>query len=259
MMNYTPKIVDNFWNFFEENKNLINRCFNHLFKRLPDYEGRKYSYNNLIIRMHELNVFCKFSLKKIAIKEKKEHLINKNNLTKKDLIESGVNVSKRWENYIYNWIRKILLERSYIENSYQSRYIYNSSLFDYPYKENYTYWAETEYKKSNNTEETNEKKPITRRGKIYPPHFDNRIHPSEEYFDNPLDTLLAAETEQLILDNLNCKYEKEIYNLLKQEICSKDISYSLKLSISYTNKKIRKIRNIIRSNTTTLEGKKNEN
>lgn len=252
MITYTPKIVDNFWNLFEENRDLINRCFNHLFKRLPDYEGKKYSYNNLIIRMHELNVFCKFSLKKIAIKEKKEHLINKINLTKKDLIESGVDVSKRWEKYIYNWIQKILQERFYIENSYQSRYIYNCSLFDYPYKENYTYWAETEYKRYNNTEESDEKKSVTRRGKIYPPCFNNRLHPSEEYFDDPLDLLLAAETEQLILENLNGKFEKEIYHLLKQEICSKDISYSLKLSISYINKKIKKIKQIAESNTTTF-------
>lgn len=81
------RIVEDYWENYKNHEELIKRCFHYLFlTKYPNTEGAQNSYQELVVEFSRLNVFSRFQASKHP-----DHL-----------------VSKKFEAFIYNWVRKVL-------------------------------------------------------------------------------------------------------------------------------------------------------
>lgn len=244
----TVHIVDNFWDNYQNNEDLILRCFRYLFKRHPDNEGESGSFNNLLIRMKELKVFERFDIMKIAIAAKEKGLISEGDLsevcTESSLKDLGINVDKKWEQFIYKWIEKII-SYEYRRNGRHSRtFINGEDAVNYGIPvQNKTSWIQDPKKAASYSEKFNAYS-NDRRGRKFPPTFSGRYIAGEDEFDNQLDALSTSELKSSIIDKLTGKNDIRIFELMLLNKTEKEISEELNFSKQYIGSIIRKIRMI---------------
>ena len=240
----TTRIVENFWDKIKTNEPIIKRCFVHHFKRHPDPEGRDASYNNLLIRLNELKVFERFELRKLVIAAKAEGLIGDRTLTPELLKEIGINVEKKWEQFLYKWIENIV-NYEYNRNGNRSRrFVNGETLTDYGTpKEDVTSWIE-DREEAKTYEQKYAEYGEERRGRLFPPTFSNRYIAGEEGFDNQLEAFSASELRSQIIKRLTGKNDRAIFDLMEQGISEKEIGEKLDFSKQYVGSVIRKIRGI---------------
>jgi len=244
----TIRIVKNFWENVEENKELILRCFTNLFHRLPDADGIDGSFNNLMLRFYELKVFERFDLKKLLKAAGKEGSLNDNDITKDNLEKIGINVEKKWENFIYMWILKIIRDEYNRNGKWLKTFRHNDYYVDYGMpKEKVSNWLETEEDIKKYNEKLASYKEGDRRGRKYAPTFKERIIPSGEEFDNPLDSLSAKRLRESILVRLTGKNDKAVFELLEKGFAVKDICIKFNKSQQYINEIVREIRSITKN------------
>ena len=95
-MSYTSTLnienkVDIFWENVKKHEAIIKRCFNYLLRRFPDYDGKDSAYNNMIIRLWELDVLFRFNIKRVLAKrlDVSEESISDDLITKESLKAHG--------------------------------------------------------------------------------------------------------------------------------------------------------------------------
>jgi hypothetical protein len=239
------RIVENFWDNFFNNEVLIRKCFFHHYNRHPDPENLDGSYNNLIIKLHEYNVFGRFDLKKLMVAAGLSVAFIQSDMeAEAELDGAGVNLSKKWEQFIYKWIEKIINEEYNKNGKRSKRFLHGEKLVDYGVpQEERTSWIQNS-EEATMYEERFVKYTDDRRGRKFPPSFSNRYVAGEEEFDSPLEALEATDTRKAILDRLKGKNDESVFNLLEQGLTEKDIAGKLGFTQQYVGPIIRKIRGI---------------
>jgi len=239
------RIVENFWSNVKKNESLIKRCFVHHYKRHPDPEGVDSSYNNLLVRLNELGVFDRFELRKLVIASHAEGLIGDQELTPELLKSIGINVEKKWEQFMYKWIEKIVNEEYNKNGTYSRKFVRGEELHDYgiPRSEQ-SMWIEDRKEAEEYEAKFNAYNEEDRRGRKFPPTFSNRYIAGEEDFDNQLEAYSASELRSLILTKLTGKNDHAIFELLEQGYAEKAIAEKLGCSRAYASATIREIRGI---------------
>lgn len=241
----TVRIVPNFWKNVENNKDLILKCFKHHFGRHPDPDGRQASYCNLLIKMNEYDVFNRFDLERLVIAAGVEGVLTGRPLTEADLINAGINVEKKWEQFIYKWVEKFLNEE-YNRNGRISRtFKHGNKLFDYGIPEyDRTSWIDDPEEAIAYEEKFNNYSETDRRGRKFAPTFSGRYIAGDEGFDDPCDAFSATELREKILSRLNGINDQAVFKLMEKDMTESAIAKKLNLSTSYIGKVIRKIRTV---------------
>jgi len=241
-------IVDNFWENIKENKDLITRCFRHHFKRHPDAEGWDGSFNNLMVRFYELKVFERFDLNRLLEAAGKEGALIDEDITIENLELMGIDVEKKWEQFIYKWIEKVI-SYQYTVNGKRTKMFISERKYSVDTgipKEEKNSWIATE-----NAEEYEKKfaayKENDRRGRKFAPTFENRFTPSGDEFDNPLEVLSANSLENSIREKLTGKRDIAVFNLLSKGLPEKEIATELNVTQQYVNMIAKRIREVTRS------------
>lgn len=255
------RIVGDFWTLVKSNDSLIKRCFTHLFSMFPDTNGYTYSFNNVLVRLYEMQIFEKFTHEKLIIgklsgmyrkagHKKDEALMlakeemDREHYTIDNVRGKAIDVDKKWEQYIYTWIQKIINDEYCKNGNYMRKYRHNESMIDYgtPAEEK-SYWIESE-EEIISFKENNANFKDDRRGKLFPPSFSNRVRPSEEEFDAALDTLEARDLQESICSRLEDK-EQRIFKLLTEEgMSAEEISVAIGCTPQNINRIIKKIRGV---------------
>jgi hypothetical protein len=240
----TVRIINNFWSIYKDNKAVITRCFHHHFNSNPDADGIDGSFNNLIVELHRLNIFEKFNLRKLAEAAGKTDLLNKETLTEEDLIRAGIDVQKKWEQFLFNWIKSILNHKYVANGKHSRRFIRSAEVADYGIPmEDRSPWIETE-KEARSYEDKLATDSGDRRGRVIPPTFDNRYIAGEDEFDDQLEAQSAADLKDHIMSKLTGIKEQKVFTLMVQGFSEKEIAHELNYSQQYINILIRKIRNV---------------
>lgn len=239
------RIVEKFWETVQKNEPLIRRCFVHHYNRHPDPEGMDASYNNLIVKLNEHGVFDRFELRKLVVAAHAEGVIGDQELTPELLKSIGINVEKKWEQFVYKWIEKFVNEE-YNKNGTRSRkFLHGDELSDYGIpKEDRSMWIEDRKEAQEYEEKFAAYKEEDRRGRKFPPTFSNRYVAGEDNFDNQLEALSAADLRNQILKRFTGKNDLAVFELLETGMAEKDIAEKLDCSRAYVGVSIRRIRDI---------------
>lgn len=242
----TVRIVPNFWKNIENNKELILRCFMYSFKKHPDPDGEQASYSNLLIKMNEYGVFNRFDLERLVIAAGVEGLLEGLPLTESWVKAVGVDVDKKWEQFIFKWIEKIINEE-YNRNGKISRtFKHGNRLLDYGIPEpDRTSWIDDPEEAIAYEEKFNSYSETDRRGRKFAPTFSGRYIAGDEGFDDPCDALSAMELRERILSRLTGINDHAIFELMEKDMTESAIAKKLNLSTSYIGKVIRKIRTVV--------------
>lgn len=117
------RIINSFWTSFEQNEKLIKKCMNYLLNRYPDPDGDESAYNLIIERMFELNVFARFDTKKLIAKKLKVAVedITEDQITEEGLRKAGINIEKKFEQFIFKWVEQILSSAYTARDRYRKR------------------------------------------------------------------------------------------------------------------------------------------
>ena len=244
----TIRIVENFWENVKDNEKLIIRCFMSHFHRHPDAEGIDGSFNNLMVRLYELKVFERFDLKKLLKAAGKEGILSDDSITQETLEEMGIDVKKKWEQFIYKWIEQVI-NYEYNRNGKRSRmFRHNDYYVDYGMpKEEVSSWLETEEEIQAYNKKLASYREDDRRGRKYAPTFQDRVTLSEGEFDSPLENLSAENLRESILKRLTGKNDKAVFELLEKGLSEKEICIQLNRSQQYINSIVLKIRLITKN------------
>jgi hypothetical protein len=238
------RILENFWDNYKSNKDLIYRCFSFIYAKYPDPEGTDVSFNNLLVKMHKYNVFARFDISKLVIAAGLSVVLSEKETSEEALLKAGVNIDKKWGQFIYNWVNKIMGDE-YLKNGKRMRkFIHGDTLTDYGFpREDSSSWIsdkeEAEAYEKKFSEYTDD-----RRGRKFPPSFQNRYIAGEENFDNQLDTVAAVDLRDSIMRRLSGKNDKAVFILMEQGFTEKEISEKLNFSQQYIGPISRKIRSI---------------
>lgn len=265
-----------FWSIYFKNKTLIEKCFRYLYNKYPSANGVCDSFDNVTLGLFEHNVFERFSVarlvegkftkdfmqsgiekteaKKLAKKKISENSITSENISESYLNTMGIDKEKKWQQFIYKWIEQIL-SKEYTKHGKHLRLFVNSStMIDYGVpKVEQCFWGE-EIKPAK--KDKKEGRPAR---KAYP-SFNNRLKPSEEGFDNQLDTLIASDIRNRIYYNLKKEQQRKVFLLaIDQGLPAKIIANKLHRSESAINYTLGIIRCVAQdcalngTNTTTFE------
>lgn len=257
------RIVKDFWANYEQNKPLIERCFNHLYNSFPHYGGKDESFNNVMVRLFEYGIFERFDTNKVAtillpgILMKKEgiskeeaelrtgEIVGSKTLTMEDLEAYGINADKKWEHLIYNWIKKVIYDEYRINGKYTRTHRHGEGLIDFgtPKDENCPWMTDDEEIAAYKANPANFKEE-DRRGKLYPPSFSNRMQPSEGEFDNQLDAFEACELRDLIISKFDNDNIRKVFSLVEAGFSEVEIAEQMGLSKSWVNIQTKKIKAI---------------
>lgn len=241
------RIVENFWSNVKKNESLIKRCFVHHYNRHPDPEGVESSYHNLLVRLNELGVFDRFELRKLVIASHAEGLIGDQELTPELLKSIGINVEKKWEQFIYKWIEKIVNEEYNKNGTYSRKFVKGEELHDYGIpRSDRKMWIEDRKEAEEYEAKFKAYNEEDRRGRKFPPTFSNRYRAGEEGFDNQLDAYSASELRNQIIGRCSNPKEILVFELLEQGYAEKDIAEKLGCSCAGAGLMIRKIRDTVR-------------
>jgi len=238
------RILENFWDNYKINEELIRRCFFHHFNRHPDPEGENRSFNNLIVKMHEFNVFGRFDISKLVIAAGISVALSENETSEGALLKAGVDINKKWGQFIYKWVEKIINDEYNKNGKMLRKFVHGESLTDYgiPQEDNSSWINDAEeaatYEKKFSSYTEN------RQGRKFPPSFNGRYIAGEEEFDNQLDAVEATDMRDSIASKLSGKNDKVIFALLEQGLTEKEISDKLNFSQQYVGTILRKIRSI---------------
>ena len=131
------RVVENFWTKYYEHKDLIERCFHYLFCRFPNPDGEKDAYSILLTRFFELNVFEKFNrkrliAKKLGVHKKQLDKIDARGYTDRKLHKMGIDVDKKFEQFIFKYVEHILQEAYAQRQKHMVRFIPNQYLAENP-------------------------------------------------------------------------------------------------------------------------------
>lgn len=203
-MNTTINNTD-FWTTFNKYKIPIIKSFKYIYKNCPDKEGIYNAFNNLLVSLYELNVFNKFDTNKSSFSEKK------------------------FEQFLFTWIYKILHE------SYSSSKKY-SSRFKLTTVDTIPSIEDPCLDKKLSSENINHE---DRRGRIYPPHLQDILLNHSIYSQE--ENLNYKQTLQIILNTLKKPLEKKILLLLNKGYSRKEISSILCVSQQYISSVIKNI------------------
>ena len=236
-------IVDNFWDNVKNNEALIKRCFMHHFKRHPDPEGVDRSYNNLMVKMHEYNVFNRFDIRKLVVAAGISVAISDD--PERALAESGVNVNKKWEQFIYKWIEKVINEE-YNKNGKMSRtFFHGEDLIESGIpKCDKTSWINDSVEAAA-YEAKFQSYSGERRGRKFSPTFEDRTTYSEEGFDSPADIVELSDLREYVVSKLTGKYLQEVFSLMEKGASRKDIAREMGFSPEYARRMMNKVRKIV--------------
>jgi hypothetical protein len=165
-------------------------------------------------------------------------------VTEEALTSAGVDVNKKWEQFIYKWIEKIINEEYNKNGKLSKRFLHGDRLVDYgiPNEERTSWIHDTE--EAAMYEERFVKYTEDRRGRKYPPSFTSRYVAGEDEFDSPDGTLEANDVRRAILDRLSGSNDESVFALLEQGLTEKIIAEKLDFSQQYVGVIIRKIRSI---------------
>lgn len=83
------RLVPDYWENLRHHKHLFEQCFNYLYlKKYKATCSKEEAYNQIILRLHQLNVFSRFDPSKHPEKMR----------------------GKKFEEFLFNWIRKVFSE-----------------------------------------------------------------------------------------------------------------------------------------------------
>lgn len=236
-------IVDNFWDNVKNNEALIKRCFMHHFNRHPDPEGVELSYNNLVMKMHEYNVFGRFDLRKLVVASGISVALSDD--PEKALEDAGVNVNKKWEQFIYKWIEKIINEE-YNKNGKLSRtFIHNDTLIDYGIPEREKVSWITDPQEAEAYEAKFQSYTSDRRGRKFAPTFRDHSRYSEGEFDSPEDVAEASDLREYIMSKLTGRYLLDVFLLMEKGYSRGPIAKEIGFSPEYVRRMMNKVREIV--------------
>jgi hypothetical protein len=238
------RIVENFWDNVRNNEALIRRCFFHHFNRHPDPEGVDNSYNNLLVKMNELNVFGRFDLNKLMIAAGISVVLSDKENSEEALIQAGIDVNKKWEQFIYKWIEQII-NAEYLKNGKRlRRFMHGDKLIDYGIPQaDKTSWIH-DPKEAAAYEKKFEKYGSERRGRKHYPTHNSRCVLSEGEFDNQEEVIEANELQVSIRSKLTKDLDIKVFDLMAQGFSEIEIAEQLNFSQQYINNISRKIRSI---------------
>lgn len=241
------RIVENFWSQVKKNETVLRRCYVHHFNRHPDPDGLESGYNNLLVKFNEYGVFDRFELRKLVIAAHAEGLIGEQELTPELLTSIGINVQKKWEQFLYKWTEKVVNDEYNKNGKYMKRFLRGDTLIDSGIpQEDRSMWIEDRKEAQEYEEKFAAYDEEDRRGRKFPPTFSHRYIAGEEGFDDQSEALHASELRNQILTNLTGKVDRAVFELLEQGYAEKEISEQLGFSRAYAGVIIRKIRDIVR-------------
>lgn len=246
------RVVENFWTKYYEHKDLIERCFHYLFCRFPNPEGEKDAYSILLTRFFELNVFEKFNrkrliAKKLGVHKKQLDKIDARGYTDRKLHKMGIDVDKKFEQFIFKYVEHILQEAYVQRQKHMVRFIPNQYLAENPPRNhtalydslNESVWAQSR-KETEDLRIHIEKKARLGATKFYPCYQQTADYVGIKS-DNALEAVEAEELQNKIRAELPNK-ERRVFDLALEGFKGSDIAESMGYTAQNINLLMQNIR-----------------
>jgi DNA-directed RNA polymerase specialized sigma24 family protein len=195
--------------------------------------------------MHEHNVFGRFDISKLIIAAGISVVLSEKENSEEVLSKAGIDINKKWEQFIYKWVEKIVNDEYNKNGRLLRMFIPGNTHTDYGIpREDASSWI-TDAEEAIIYEKKFAEYTEDRRGRKFPPTFSNRYIAGEEGFDNQLEALEATDMRDNILSKLSGKNDKAVFLFLEQGLSEKEISEKLNFSQQYVGTIIHKIRNLV--------------
>jgi DNA-directed RNA polymerase specialized sigma24 family protein len=242
-----------FWQNYNTHKDLIERCFHYLLThRFPNPEGAQDSYGTVLQRLHELNVFNRFDLKRIiaqrmGVDKKYMYQITEEDCNEVVVQALGINVEKKFEQFMFKWIEHILEEAYSKRRKHADRYITSRDIAEQPpcnSKELREILGESSFaqseKETANLEKHLDKKARIDNMKVSPTYADRECYVGTKHED-ALDTLVVEDLKAKVRAQLRDK-ERTILDMTLEGVPGSDIAVSMKCSPQHVNSLMQRIR-----------------
>jgi len=216
------RIVRDYWTNVVSYQDLIKRCFSYLYRKFPNpQDGVQESYQDLLVRLYELDVFSRFDPRKILaahgdLSEEQTKKVTTAKATKL-LKKRGVNVDKKFEQFVYKWIEHILGESYHKRVNHRYRYVTSGDMDVHIAdmkavrdKFNENAWAQTP-EELDYLQQHIINKNSKRWVRQYPVPGDIREFTGSK-MDDPLDEVVAQDLQEEIRDHLTSRSERTLYN-----------------------------------------------
>ena len=226
-------------------KDLIDRCFYYLLNRFPNPEGEQDAYGTLVQRLYELDVFGKFDPKRLVaqkkgISKKNLHKVSDAASTDESLKNLGINVDKKFEQFMFKWIEHVLQE-AYVRRSKQAaRYIPWQEMAHMPPRNSSELWDRLHECRFAQGEEEIElldqhlkKKARIDYVKTYPTYSNIGDFVGGEIGD-ALEELSASDLKNKIRAQLH-NSERRVFDLAVEGLAGSDIAKAMKCSPQNVN------------------------
>jgi RNA polymerase sigma factor (sigma-70 family) len=248
-----PVKCQSFWKSIDANKTLIEKCFRFLLRKFPNVEGDQDAYDTLLQRLYELSVFDRFDPRCLVAKSRgihktQVHTVDAEDCTKENLAKIGINVDKKYEQFIYKWIEHILQECYTKSKKQATRYIRLPEHVNHPprtSKELREILSENQWAQSEDERKELEvhlcKKETIEHLKVYPTYQDtgNYVgHPSED----ALETVTATDLTDKIRAEMRNPRERQVLDLTLEGLKGSEIAEAVGCSPQNVNILLNRIR-----------------
>lgn len=245
------RVIKDFWNQINNEKDLINRCFFYILRRCPDPEGQDSAYHNLVLELFLHKVFDQFdkrksmrgklikNLVKDGISKKAAETIvdtqmKNTEYTDEDYKAAGIDLRKVFEQFVFSWINKILREE-YTKNSKKlSREVLSDSIDKGDFSKYFiNHWDSLkDLNKKSSIEDFPENKKLYGQG--IKPSITDTDYTLGTLTEDSLDIVTATDIENNIYNSLKTYKEKFVFkHVILEGRKQKTVARYLKCSTSY--------------------------
>jgi len=248
------RIVSDFWSKYESNKDLITRCFKFLLNKYPNPEGEMDAYNSLLSDMFRLNVFAKFSRKRLVAQKLKidkksaDTEVSDSDITDEAMARMGIDVEKKFEQYLFVWIEHCLQDRYDRRRKQGARYVTNCTILECPprsFTEVRANFQESPWAQGAAEELSLEKhiEKVDRIGvtRVYPTYKDASAYVGSK-IDSPLDDMIHKDLVSKFMTSMQQGKEKQVAELIMKGYGQSEIADVLQCSSQYVGTLLKKVR-----------------
>jgi DNA-directed RNA polymerase specialized sigma24 family protein len=248
------RIVSDFWSNYNENKDLITRCFKFLLNKYPNPDGEMDAYNSLLSDMFRLNVFAKFSRKRLVAQKLKidkksaDDAVQDSDITDEAMARMGINVEKKFEQYLFVWIEHCLQDRYDRRRKQGARFVTNCTIIECPprsFSEVRANFQESPWAQGASEELALEKhiEKVDRIGltRDYPTYKDASAYVGSK-IDSPLEDVLHNDLVSKFMVSMQPGKEKQVAELIMKGYAQSEIADVIQCSSQYVGMLLKRVR-----------------
>lgn len=243
-----------FWETVEKHQRLIKRCFQHILLKYPPLDSAEDAYNTLLTELYRKNIFSRFDRRKLVASKKavSPDEVTAAECTDEEMEKLGIDVTKRFEQFVYQWIHQILRD-AYKQHG---RYIRTMSLNNGQAVENRlqlkaargtpteTAWPSS-WNDKEDLEHYQEMMLKAKRIRVRPCYLDAGDYRSCSPAD-PMQETIANELIAHLEDHALGSHDKEILRLKLDGMKDKDVATALNVNVSKVHAFKRKAQTLLR-------------